>query len=791
MRRFLTTVALTLMLPPALFGQTQAQFYVAADGSDSNPGTLDRPFASLARARDAVRVEKSSGMTGDIVVNCGAGDYPVANTVKFNEQDSGVGGHFVVYKNQDAVGSARFIGGHALTGWQVHSGNIYKVNVGGQQFHTLFENGRRCRKARTPNLDPGPGYPMSKADYLTTEGANGSHTTLEYKAGDLNPTGWDISNAQVFIWSGGKWDWFTDVVPISSINPGARRITLSQNTRYGIYQNSSGSRYFVQGVLDLLDEAGEYHLDTNSGWLYYWPLSAPISNQLIVAPDVERIVEIQGASETLRASSIRFEGLAFEVSDFTDWYRFAHVNAGDSGESHSYPQYDRAKELPQHRTGMFFLTNAENIEIRYCHFKNSGHSAVFMEGYNQGHLVYGNWIEHVGYSGVYLDGKYPGEGDVSRNNVISNNKIHDVGEELGHAAGVGLSNTGQNEVSYSEVFNTPRYAVKTTAYVNLPTGAVYAHGNVTKYVRVYAAAQDSGDTAPIYSWGLSDALPYLANQYEQVSVDRSYAHPSVTDISPNGVFMDNDTYGQSFQSVEVTNSHGASFRNNDSGAHLQINVSWVGGFNYTLMDYAAIGLKADFPREYGGANSARSILHHGPFLLAGAAFDEGFENGLLQWSNGKGAPLASSNVVHGGAFSYEADEDEDVIYKEFGFSQNRMVEAWYYDNGASAKIAMMRVDQSVWDDSNGWVGLGVHTGITGSNYVVRLGSSTSATAVPRSVGWHLLEWDYTSGSLVLLKIDGVVVGSTTSTTAFDRIALGDWWGGSGAGGNYFDDIRIY
>ena len=30
-------------------------FYVARNGSDDNPGTIEKPFATIARARDAVR----------------------------------------------------------------------------------------------------------------------------------------------------------------------------------------------------------------------------------------------------------------------------------------------------------------------------------------------------------------------------------------------------------------------------------------------------------------------------------------------------------------------------------------------------------------------------------------------------------------------------------------------------------------------------------------------------------------------------------------------------------------
>src|ERR1700679_331741 len=42
-----------------------AEFHVAPDGSDANPGTAARPFATLERARDAVRAQKVGGVPAD------------------------------------------------------------------------------------------------------------------------------------------------------------------------------------------------------------------------------------------------------------------------------------------------------------------------------------------------------------------------------------------------------------------------------------------------------------------------------------------------------------------------------------------------------------------------------------------------------------------------------------------------------------------------------------------------------------------------------------------------------
>ena len=38
-------------------------YYVATDGDDANPGTIEKPFATLEKARDAIRQQRSEGAT--------------------------------------------------------------------------------------------------------------------------------------------------------------------------------------------------------------------------------------------------------------------------------------------------------------------------------------------------------------------------------------------------------------------------------------------------------------------------------------------------------------------------------------------------------------------------------------------------------------------------------------------------------------------------------------------------------------------------------------------------------
>src|SRR5690349_4347039 len=93
---------LTLAQPPGDPGardsiqRKAADFYVATDGSDEWSGQLaqpnhartDGPFATLTRARDAVRALKKHSQKKDLLVLIRGGSYRLADTLVFSLEDS-------------------------------------------------------------------------------------------------------------------------------------------------------------------------------------------------------------------------------------------------------------------------------------------------------------------------------------------------------------------------------------------------------------------------------------------------------------------------------------------------------------------------------------------------------------------------------------------------------------------------------------------------------------------------------------------------------------------------------
>lgn len=94
-------------LPALAHNNIQAVFYVSPDGNDQDPGTIERPFRTIERARDAVR-EINGDMRGDIVVYLRDGVYQIDRTIEFTEQDSGTNGFRVIYQAYHGEGGKAY-----------------------------------------------------------------------------------------------------------------------------------------------------------------------------------------------------------------------------------------------------------------------------------------------------------------------------------------------------------------------------------------------------------------------------------------------------------------------------------------------------------------------------------------------------------------------------------------------------------------------------------------------------------------------------------------------------------
>lgn len=329
--------ATRVFLPPLPLPGTT--FHVAADGSDSNPGTAPQPFATLEKARDAVRGLKQQGALpkGGVAVVVHGGTYKVDRTFKLGAEDSGTEAAPVVYRAAEGE-SPVFNGGARLTGfqlvqdaailkrlpeeargkvWQVDLKscgvtNLWPLRLGGFSsglgFRThpameLFFDGQPLPLARWPNEG------IVRVAGVSTNEAHQIHGLRGSKSGTFT---FDFDRAQR--WQGdpdillyGYWffDWADSYERVAQIDPGKREITLAPP--FHTYGYRKGQRFYALNLLSEIDQPGEWYLDRTSGVLYVYPPSDPNRAVVELSAAPFTFVELQNVSH------VRLEGLIWDL----------------------------------------------------------------------------------------------------------------------------------------------------------------------------------------------------------------------------------------------------------------------------------------------------------------------------------------------------------------------------------------------------------------------------------------------------------------------------------------------
>jgi hypothetical protein len=586
--------------------------FVSPAGDDAAAGTQAAPFRTVQRAQEAVRL-LAKNMDGDVVVNLAPGDYRLDRTLAFTEADSGRNGFHVIYRSAAGPGQARLLGSKVLTGWQPYRDGIWKIDLPPKTlFHTLYENGQRVHKARFPDLEVNPDMPTALGRYLVTVDGSPKMSDkilerpkgpgwLAFRPEDVPPLT-TVTKMRIHIFAGGTCDWVREIQPVISIDPQSNRLTLAKTPSFGI---GKGARFFLEDELGFLNVPGEFFVDEQAHTLYYMPLGKAHPDTLGIAyPVISRMIQLQGPSREQCLAHFVLDGLALEETD----------NAPPA----ALWAYDGRRD-----GALLWMSNTAHVEIRNCHLKNSGRSGVMVIGHNTDNLITGCWLEHLGLNGVSFCNKFlaPDKksptADRCESNRVHNTRISHVGELHTYAECVTVFNVSHNEVDHCQLDNSVRYAItlrgNTGEQYGPPVSTAYppTAGNWFHHIRVERCGQDGGDMGALHAAGLNNPGGGCTNTFEQITITDTRAIPSMKDIAPNGIFLDwpKMAMDQVFRHVQIVRTQGAQFRShkpeNGESARTE-NVSWQPGFREDLMDYAHIGLTADFPAAYGGqpANAA-------------------------------------------------------------------------------------------------------------------------------------------------------------------------------------------
>ena len=273
--------------------------YVATDGNDAWSGTLtapnaeksDGPFATLERARDAIRqLTKQGGLpTGGATVRVRGGLYQRQKAFELSAEDSGTEKTPVVYRAADGE-EVRLTGGRLVTGFapvtdpqvlqrldeaargKVLQADLRKLGVaeygqaGGGGLELFFQD-EPMTLARWPNDGFIHVTGLVGGNPVDVRGTKGDKTGKFMYEGE-RPNRWA---AEKDAWVHGYWfwDWSDQRHKVESIDPAKRIIAIVPP--YHGYGYRKGQWFYGFNLLCELDRPGEWYLDRQSGVLYFWP----------------------------------------------------------------------------------------------------------------------------------------------------------------------------------------------------------------------------------------------------------------------------------------------------------------------------------------------------------------------------------------------------------------------------------------------------------------------------------------------------------------------------------------
>jgi hypothetical protein len=417
-----------------------ATFYVSPKGDDHHPGTLDKPFATLEKARDAIRALKQAGglPDGGVTVWLRGGEYARTEPFTLTPDDSGEEGKPVVFAAHPGEQPVLF-GGRRITGLRPAAGGVWEASLlqakdGRWVFRTLYVNGRRYTLARSPNHGY---YEMAGAvptsDSLT-EGPDSGKSRNAFRAPPEAMGDWPApGDINLKVW--GRW--WTSLLMVRHIDPATGVVQLAgADKQYLPYRHRKKTPFIIENHPGALDEPGEWQLDRKQGVLRVIPRPGDdLGKAEVYAPVADRLLVLAGEPAQSRyVRHVVFRGIGFCCTNWT-------LTPESTGA-----QADVAVGAMVEGTGL------RDCLFEGCEFTKTDSYALWLRRGSRECVVRKCHLHDLGAGGVKVGETLP-EDDAIRagSNTVENCFIHNGGHVHGSGIGVWIGASSDNLITHNEI----------------------------------------------------------------------------------------------------------------------------------------------------------------------------------------------------------------------------------------------------------------------------------------------------------------------------------------------------
>ena len=550
-----------------------ANYFVATDGSDSNPGTLAAPFATIGKAQTAVRaLSKSGGNPITVIVR--GGTYSVSQALSFTSADSGTTNSEIFWQNYPGE-TPVISGGVQVTNWQL-SGGVWTTTLppGTQYFENMFYKGQRRLRAQvgaSGNPPVGTYYRVANPVYLSSPTTNCPNlvTGFGYECFDRffytpgNPISANWQNLNPPNGNPCGVSAGTNGYPVGDIalysfeqmGMSKMRINCVDTANHIIYLTGpirvdtvtsgfvAGHRYLVENAKDSLTQPGQWFLDRHATpWtLSYVPNSGENPNSdTVIIPQASQVLVANGLQH------VTFQGLTFEHDNFTvpadvgyPYMRLDQaITSAVSCQNCQHVTFDSDIITQTSGTGIDFITSSSSQTSTDNMLENSAIYDVAAHGVRIGALA----------------ANFDTAANVPQFTTVQNTVIEGFGRVFAKGFGIAQGCNHDNLYTHNEIYDGFSGGVNIGA-LNCPqNGSSLAGNNVASFNLIHDLGQGvTNDFGCLYfNTSPNGAIPPLGNKaLNNVCHDVSDAS-SIGDADGyggQGIYLDNYT-----GNVEVENN---------------------------------------------------------------------------------------------------------------------------------------------------------------------------------------------------------------------------------------------
>ncbi|MFW5828788.1 MAG: right-handed parallel beta-helix repeat-containing protein [Planctomycetota bacterium] len=446
------------LLGAVLAYASAVEFHVAVEAGDDfvHDGSPEQPFASLIRARDALRewlATATAPEAATVIIH--GGTYRLTAPLRLTAADGGSAAHPVTWRAAEGA-EVLITGGTVIDGpWRQDENGHWLTDLPEHlhtvRFRQLFIDDERQTRAR---------YPDAGKALL-----NATDTTMPImylEPGHVRQDWAEEPDAQ--LWANISWNGYNVICDIDAVDQDANAIHLSGETgHYRLVGAGSTRAYhrpdwcFIEGARSACDAPGEWYRDLTHQTLRYVPGADPRS-ATVVAPHLDTLIELAGDPITgSHIEHVTLEGLTL-----------AHV------------RYNLGQPEPREcLDGALRLINARYCTIQDCEIRQVGGNAIQIEYDSTDNLITGNHLHDLGANGVMVLGARGGwmgqkshRSDDRRlwtlypsRSIITQNRIEDGGLIRVYAGGVHLGSAPMRHmfadkalIAHNEFHNLAKFA---------------------------------------------------------------------------------------------------------------------------------------------------------------------------------------------------------------------------------------------------------------------------------------------------------------------------------------------